>query len=200
MFVRFLIALSLCACSFEARSGEYACPNGDECDSSRTCVNGFCVLTTVQPTVDAQRPIDARPFVCPAGCDYCEGVTCVLECSGDSSCASGVQCPPDELCRIECSGADSCAGSVSCGNASSCTVQCTGINACAEGVECGTGLCNVTCRGAGTCGAAVDCQNSCACDVLCENGGCAQQSLCPGNNACVDGDGCTSKPGSCHSC
>jgi len=58
LLLRASVAL-LFACEFPERSERYACKTTADCDQGRTCDDGFCVLSSVEATVDSIRWIDA---------------------------------------------------------------------------------------------------------------------------------------------
>ena len=158
------------ACFTSRRSDAYACATTADCDASRVCLSGYCVV----------RDGASCPAVC-ASCDLVD-LTCRIDCASGKSCGD-IACPPGFDCTIRC-GAGAC-GKVDCSQSLACDVSCSGGGACRE-VTCGAGRCDVACSGANGC-AAVDCRSSCACDVSCNNGNSCGTMQCPmvGATACT---------------
>lgn len=212
-------SLVLIGCSFDSRSGAFACPMGNECEVGRVCSDGWCVSEATDidasnlPTPDAPLiPIDADLTLdadlsdagppdadnCPSECTSCVGGICLIDCDGANDCAGVVVCPAGVECRVSCAGADSCAAGIDCSAASACRITCSGGTSCAAGVLCGTGLCSIECSDLTSCAGPLDCSNSCQCDTSCA--GTCGTNMCPGTAACTSGGTCTSNPGPCNTC
>ena len=203
-------------CSIDHRSGEFACTKSADCDPSRSCVAGLCIVTgggsgsdkidagVVQDgaRIDAPGlPIDAA--VCPAICTSCDPSThsCTIDCSVDGRCVNNgpVNCPAGYFCNIDCSPAGSCRN-VGCVGALGCTIACTGQGACRT-TTCGAGSCDVSCSGEFSC-RTVACGESCQCDVSCPVANDCQTVVCSMvvcNNQ-VDGGCDSNNADACHTC
>jgi hypothetical protein len=196
------LAVSTPACDVHHKSGDYACTKNIDCDSGRTCNDGFCVVTG---TVDAPRGDGPRGDAmgsasCPAGCTTCNLTqkTCTINCMAGANCTNTVTCPAGYKCEILCNTDNSCRNGVNCQLGQACNVECTGKQSC-QGVQCGAGPCDVACMGVASC-KGVSCNASCACDVTCTgNQSCGDAVSCS-SPACDTGSGCTSGPLFCHSC
>ena len=182
------------SCLIGRKSSEYECSSPDECDTGRTCDQGYCV--------------EAK---CPSGCDRCDliqktceincgqgdrcggslcpaGYACTISCTGNNACTASPTCAATaRSCKFTCSGNNSC-GNVQCANGVPCDVNCATDGAC-QNIECGAGArCNVMCTGMNACGM-VDCQDACACDVTCGAMACGTLT-CP-----IKGGAACTKPG-----
>ena len=118
------LLLLVSACSFETRSSDFECAGVGDCPEGRECAEGFCIV------------VEDIPVECPAGCDSCDGDTCVIDCSAPGACAEQVLCPGTLRCRVECTGSDSCSAGVVCGSACGCDVLCDGTGSCSGQAEC----------------------------------------------------------------
>ncbi|MBA3395710.1 MAG: hypothetical protein H0T89_23905 [Deltaproteobacteria bacterium] len=130
---------------------------------------------------DAPIAPDAPGPSCAPGCPgSCQAGVCVIECSGNKSCADGVTCPDDGPCRVVCSGNMSCE----------------------KRVRCGDGPCTVLCLGNMSCEAGVRCEDSCACDVTCTGNACGDDDddVRCSSPACETQNGCTSARPGCNQC
>jgi hypothetical protein len=202
----FVIALLFTACSVRHESEQYACTDSLQCDPSRFCDNGYCVLkgSIDAPTIprDAPKNIDApnNPN-CPPGCTSCStsAHTCTIDCAEGANCANTVTCPQGYACTILCDTDNSCRNGVNCQLGTACEISCSGKSSC-QGVACGTGPCGVKCTGTQSC-KGVSCNNSCACDVSCGGLQSCDNITCT-SVACtfLDKLGCTSQSEVCHSC
>jgi hypothetical protein len=197
-----VLLLILAACSIQHRSGEYACTKTSDCNSGRTCVDGFCVTATVdapKPPIDAPGTTGGDANACPAGCTSCNTSqhTCQIDCR-TSNCNGQVACPAGYKCDIMCDTDNSCRNGVDCQAALSCNITCSGTSAC-RNVQCGLGPCDVNCSGPGSC-RTIACNSSCACDVTCTGSQSCGDTITCTSLACKAGLGCTSVPNICHSC
>ena len=142
-----LSALVLAACSFDNRSGAFACPMGNECEVGRVCSAGWCVVEGSEidasnlPTPDAPLiPIDADltpdadlspdADTCPIACTSCVNGICLIDCNGPTDCSAEVVCPAGIPCRVSCDGITACAGGIDCSTASECRITCEGGSSC----------------------------------------------------------------------
>jgi hypothetical protein len=223
--MKLVVAIVVCftvtlSCSIDKRSGEYACQSTSQCDTGRTCIDGFCVVSGSGAQIDAPitgghdggsgiKPEDASTGdMCPSQCTTCSvaDMTCNIDCTTNDCNNNGpVQCPSGYTCTIAC-GAESSCNDVDCTNALACTVTCGGRNSCQE-VDCGQGKCDVTCNGRSSCGGTIDCSDSCACDVSCGSAAVTSQAPCQGNITCpapqcdvLGGEGCMSTFPGCNTC
>ena len=173
-----LVIMVLAGCSIEHATDQLACTVQSDCETGRTCTNGYCV-------------IGGANNGCPGDCTTCDltAKTCSLAGNG----ANKVTCPTGYHCTITC-GNNGCRD-VDCEGAASCDINCSGGASC-DSVKCGAGACTVACTGDNSCGN-IDCRDSCACDVTCTGGGC-DQARCP--DGCTSGDGCSSQAATCDSC
>jgi len=171
------LLLALASCSIDHPSDALACTTQADCDATRTCTNGYCVV--------------GGSNGCPAGCTSCDvtAKTCSVTSAGNGD----VTCPAGYHCTITC-GNNGCRN-VDCAMAASCTLTCSGMKSCDQ-VRC-AGDCAITCSGQDSC-SDVDCHSACACDVTCTG----QQSC--NNLTCVPGCGgnnsCSSQPATCNHC
>lgn len=170
------LALAL-ACSIDHASDEIACTTQADCDGSRSCVDGYCVVASTS---------------CPGGCASCD--TAAKTCAIDSNGNGKVTCPDGWSCTITCS--NNACRDVDCEGAASCTVQCLGAGSC-DAVKCGAGRCQIACTGASSCGD-VDCRDACACEVTCTGSSSCDTAHCPAS--CAAGAGCASQPATCDRC
>lgn len=181
------ISLLATGCGFDTRSDQFACDSNADCETGRTCNDGFCVVGGGD---------------CDPACDACNEGVCIMRCLEQGSCGSRVVCPPSETCRVNCNGMNSCRSGVDCSQATDCEVNCAAAGACGGNVRCGEGRCTVECTARDTCAGGVDCADACACDTDCTDFGgnttCVPE--CPGNgNECSNGTDCVSArcPGQC---
>lgn len=173
-----VLVLALASCSIDHPSDALACTTQADCDATRTCTNGYCIVATSTG--------------CPAGCTSCNvtAKTCTMDGTGNDS----LTCPPGYNCTITCP--NNACHSVNCADASSCTVMCSGLKSCDQ-VKC-TGKCSITCSGSSSC-AQVDCQSACACDVTCTGASSCGSLQC--RSGCGTATSCTSQPAAtCSSC
>lgn len=199
------IAALAAACSINHRSGDFTCQTQADCSSNRVCVEGFCVLATLDGGTpgtanDAPSPGgDAAITGCPAQCSSCNLTqkTCAVNCTlVPALCKQAVTCPAGWSCDIVCAGDNACS-SVDCTAGTSCTITCSGQASC-QSVDCGASACNVVCQGRDSC-RGIDCQSSCACDVNCQNAtSCLPKPMCP--PTCMSPDGCSSQSPACNTC
>jgi hypothetical protein len=161
-----LAALAVASCSVHRRSDAYACDpagNGRECDSGRSCVQGFCVESETGAG-------------CPSQCTTCDSDhSCRIECTPGKPCGD-VECPAGYDCKIRCNNGGAC-GVVDCAQAHSCDVECSGSMACGN-LNCGMHECTIQCSGALAC-PEIDCAASCSCDVSCTGPGSCPDMACP---------------------
>ena len=198
-----LVALGLAivaagSCSVSHRSGDFACQTQGDCSKDRTCIDGFCALTS-DAGIDAQLPPDAA--LCPAGCTSCVvgQKSCTIDCSLNGGCKQQVVCPTGWSCNVLCSRTDACSNGVICPSGTACTVTCSGLRSC-KAIACGTGRCSVDCTGSSSC-QDVRCGLACACDVVCHiNSSCSNLSCRPGCTSPSQFGGCTSAPTGCNTC
>lgn len=188
------------SCSITHRSGDYACTKQSDCNGSRQCVDGFCI---VPGSIDAPR-LDGRPGGdsnnCPAPCTSCNPTlkTCTVDCKLTGACNGTVTCPTGYKCDIQCDVDNACRSGINCQLGQSCSIECSGTSSC-RNVQCGGGPCDVSCSGPGSC-RGISCGTSCACDVVCTgNQSCTDTIQCT-SIACDNGSGCTSVPAFCHTC
>ncbi len=161
VMIVFLGALSLPGCdTFQSRSGSFACGGPDDCDATRLCEDGFCILRTDLPDADPSTP-DADPSTPDAdltvtGCELClVSGTCESDC-GTGTCSQA--CLGSCDCNFDCAGAASCRiggeaeskSTVDCTNAVLCNTKCENLASC-----------EVDCTGATTCGMICEDQSSC---------------------------------------
>ena len=160
-----IAVLALAACSVQRRSDQLACTTSGDCQSPRTCVQGYCVTA------------GSGSGSCPSACSSCDTSTTPPTCQITvTSGGHDIDCPSDYKCEVICTGDQAC-GDVKCGD-DACTVICTGDSACGN-IDCSSSCsCQVTCTG--SCG-----NNSCPSG---RNGDCKQGSTCTksgaGCNAC----------------
>jgi hypothetical protein len=201
--MKFLVLVSLlAACSVQHRSEEYACTKQSDCNTGRTCVDGFCVLNSpVDAKTDSPGNMGSGDASngCPAGCSMCnpQQHTCTIDCHS-SNCNGAVACPSGYHCDILCNTDNACRNGVDCQAGLSCNITCSGNSAC-RNVSCGLGPCDVNCSGPSSC-RGVACNASCACDVTCTGTGSCENTVQCTSLACKVGLGCTSVPTTCHSC
>ncbi len=214
-----LLAVALAGgCSFQRRSEGYACEVPTDCGSGRTCDQGWCVEVG-GPTIDADpNAPDADPtlpdgappdaFVCPAGCNGCDGEVCLITCNtsdpGAACNAAPIVCPAGVACKVECLAGDSCAAGVDCSDSSNCRVECTGNSSCGGPLTCGDGPCHIECDD-GTCTGGIDCRTSCQCVTMCAgNSSCIPAPMCKipeGGGDCVGGQNeCVANTIECMTC
>ena len=181
-WVSLLFVLGIASsCSIDHPSDAFACTTPSQCSDGRSCVDGFCVVSTGS--------------ACPSQCTTCD--TAAKTCGITGGNGNTITCPSGFHCDITCAGGN--CRTVDCSTAASCTILCSGEGSC-EIVTCGAGPCDVTCSGKSSCKNGVNCQSSCACDVLCTGQqSCDSGSRCP-MQACDSGPGCTSLPASCDRC
>jgi hypothetical protein len=201
----FVIAFA--ACSVQHRSDEYACTKQADCNSGRTCTDGFCVLPGGGSGMPDAAKMDAPGHgsgtpdasSCPSGCSSCNvgQMTCTIDCQS-KDCTGPVACPAGYRCDIKCDADNACRNGVDCTTALSCNITCSSGGSC-RNVECGLGPCDVQCSGTQSC-RTVACNNSCACDVTCTGSQSCSSGIQCTSLACQAGFGCTSVPTVCHSC
>jgi hypothetical protein len=195
------------SCSINHRSDQFACTKPSDCSDGRECINGECVVPG--GVIDAAMTIDVKVVdanQCPDGCTSCDlgHMVCTIDCATGGNCDRPVTCPAGWNCVIKCTVNDECRSGIDCSAAKSCSLTCSGSRSC-ESVTCGMGKCSATCTGMGSC-RDVDCTQSCACDVTCSNniGACLNPGpMCPAGTfpgACDNGLGCTSQGIGCSSC
>jgi len=159
-----LVALGVVpiGCWVSRRSEGYACTHSSDCDASRTCDNGYCVL---------------RQPECPSGCTSCDltAMTCRIECTAGKPCGD-VTCPAGFDCTVRCNNSGAC-GDVTCGAGKSCDISCSGQGSC-QAIDCATTRCHVQCSGAAAC-PFIGCANACRCDVTCGNPAACPGMACP---------------------
>lgn len=204
IFAVALLAAALAAgCSFDRRSSQFRCDEGQSCGDGRVCEAGWCV----EPVGGQQdggggggdAGIDA-PFVCPAECTSCIDDLCVINCTTAGACPELVVCPAGVRCKVEC-GDSACGAGIDCSAAQSCRIECPANQACAGPITCSPGFCRIECDGADSCTGGLDCSSSCACDTFCTGtGSCTTPPTCPNPDRCVNGIDCTSVMGQCNSC
>ncbi len=201
----------LLGCTVSRKSSDFACQSTTDCDATRTCVQGYCVLRG-----------DAGITQCPSTCDSCDLTTSPPTCTRTGQDGNDFTCPAGMSCTITC--ASSACGDIDCSDAS-CTIACMAGDACHD-IQCGVGGCVVNCTGSGachnvTCGVSgkgacdirctgidachdVDCHRSCGCAVTgCGLTECNSVS-CPsttGGDFCTesgsDGERCITSPPGC---
>lgn len=197
-----LAATLATTCSFDRRSGQFRCDEGQSCGTGRVCQAGWCVEMIAGDAgsdPDADPAIDAS-FVCPSECTSCEGESCLIDCSVTGSCAIEVMCPTGLACNVTC-GASACAGGIDCSQAADCVIQCPFNQSCSGPILCGTGSCDVQCGGPDSCTGGIDCSNACACDTACDGAGsCTTAPQCTDPTKCHSGIDCSSATGNCDSC
>ncbi len=170
--MRILLLLAIASCSIDHPSDTLACTTQADCDATRACTNGYCIVASSN---------------CPAGCTSCDTMakTCTVESAGNND----VTCPAGYHCTITC-GNNGC-NNVDCSAAASCTIACSGLKSC-NTVKC-AGDCALTCSGMGSCNN-VDCHSACACAVTCANNascntlscvaGCGTNTSCSAQASC----------------
>jgi len=163
------------SCSIDHPSDALACTAQSDCESGRTCTNGYCIVANAG---------------CPSGCTSCDltAKTCQIDSAGNGD----VTCPPGYACTITC-GNNGCRN-IDCKDGTSCTIACTGMKSCDQ-IDC-SGECHITCTGSSSC-ANVDCRDACSCDVTCGPNTC-NDLQCP--SGCGNATSCSSQAASCHSC
>jgi len=201
-------ALTCGGCSISHRSGEFACTDTSQCNSGRTCIGGFCVVSgpvdASHGEIDAPSGhLDAGMSTCPPQCTTCNvaAKTCTIDCE-TTDCTGTVTCPAGYTCNINCNAIGSCTQGIDCAMAKACTIACTERQSC-ENVECGSGTCDLMCTGRQSC-EDVDCGSSCKCDVACTGlDACGGTITCP-SPICIgsNGQGCssTTDPSFCSTC
>jgi hypothetical protein len=165
-------------CLVNNRSDKLRCSTQADCESSRVCEGGYCVVDD-----------NACPSDCNGGCDLTRTPpTCTITGAGGDN----VKCPQGDHCDITCS--DTACGNVNCTDAASCTINCTGTSAC-EDITCGSADCLITCAGTSACGD-VTCGNQSSgtkdgrCRVSCTGTAGCGDVTCTNACDCVI-DGCT---------
>lgn len=113
------------------------------------------LASTGEPSGTTGQSCDANILVdlaCAPECDACEAGVCVLDCTGEQTCAGDtVTCPTGDPCRVDCIGEQACKqATIECPPDQACTVVCDGEQACQQfAVECGDGPCALECGPAG---------------------------------------------------
>jgi hypothetical protein len=142
----------------------------------------------VTPCGESATPPDIPcPDVCSGGC--ADGV-CLIDCSGEQSCNSIINCPEGLDCQVTCSGNFSCRYQIVCDDYYKCTVGCTAPGSCTGAeIVCGEiGDCHVTCAVGDACNNA---------DITCGDGDCTALCFGTGNpvvdcsSACSCNDTCS---------
>ncbi|MBA3452729.1 MAG: hypothetical protein H0T42_06550 [Deltaproteobacteria bacterium] len=201
--------ISSTSCSINHKSGDFECTVQTDCDRTRQCIGGYCIVPggviDGPKMIDAPKkdaPIDSPMFVCPPQCTSCvEGSkTCTVDC-GVTSCTGNqpIVCPSGWNCAILCSTNNACANGVNCDSAKSCAITCSGQGSC-RNIQCGDGDCEVKCQGQNSC-RGVDCSDSCACDVTCAFNSSCEFLTCSSQACDPLGRGCSSLPAAtCDTC
>lgn len=193
-----LLALALVAgCSVNHRSGDFACEKQADCASGRNCIDGFCVATQADASVQDSMPIDAGPAIdanlCPMQCTSCalDSKTCNIDCARNGGACNGpVRCPDGWACNVLCSTNSSCRNGVTCPEGRSCNITCSGRASCNK-FTCGSGPCNVDCTGLNSC-TDLSCGSACACDITCAISAACTGLTCKLDKECMQDRGCTS--------
>ncbi len=204
------VAIVFAACSITHRTGDFACSSSSDCNSGRSCVDGYCIISGTEPDARTTNPdgrttgpIDAPSSNnCPAACTSCDqnSKSCTIDCNAGADCSSQVACPAGWTCDVKCDTDNACRKGVECGAATSCKVECSGRGSC-EDIDCGTNRCDVECTGTGSCRANIECGDSCGCDVRCTGAqSCADGAVDCTAVACNFNKGCSSLSLVCHSC
>jgi len=175
--MKYLLIVVIASCSIDHPSDLLACTTQADCDATRTCTGGFCIVANAS---------------CPAGCTSCDVMakTCAVDSSGNGD----VTCPAGYHCTITC-GNNGCRN-VNCSTAASCTIACSGLKSC-DSVTCTGAACALTCSGMGSC-ANVDCRDACACDVTCTGASSCNNLRCP--SGCGTTTSCSSQLATCSHC
>lgn len=142
---------------------------GAPCNGSADCPDGVCFgpkgMSGKCAACGSQAPQPQSPPPCAsAGCDMCEGETCVTHCEAAGDC-SGNQTLDAFLrpARLVC-----------IGQCNDITVTCSGGNPC-----------EVYCDGGGCQNLVMKCSDLGACKLTCTPGACVDASIQCGENACV---------------
>ena len=184
-----LLACLSAGCFVDRKTSDFTCAQSSECETGRTCVDGYCVL-------------DSCPTACTSAGGTCKNpTTCRFSCNTQSACPDAIDCPPGMACEVACGGNNACADDIDCGQATSCTVTCSATNTCAGRIDCGDGRCDVKCSGTGSCASRVACNDACACDVTCSGtGACDTGATCHTGTSCSSGMNCNSTSTACNTC
>lgn len=139
---------------------------------------------------------EAPGGACPPQCSFCNGNTCVILCSQQQECVTGVVCPPNFSCVVECVGNQACKGAtIQCPADYDCKVRCSDSQdqSCEEAVvQCSEqGCCDLECAGQ---------KQACkGASLNCGHGGC--KATCSGNDRpsvnCAADMACCPDPASC---
>ena len=129
--VLLLVLSAATSCSINHRSDQFACTKNSDCDSGRTCSDGFCVTggTIVDAgKVDAPKTPDGGGNSCPAQCTSCNTTTksCIIDCAmANGACNQQITCPAGFKCDIRCNNDNACRQGINCLQGASCTNACT---------------------------------------------------------------------------
>ncbi len=197
-----------CTCQSPCAHSEFACPPGEECDTSRAnpdagilgyCVPGPCAGVTCSDTEVCDPSTGMCRDLC-AGRTCPDGMACLRGACVEDDCY-GRGCPTGQRCRGGACEDDPCAG-VACGPGQycrdgTCTAACT--TPCATGEVCQDGACVPSgcpvCTEGQTCvdGACVDdhCSPACGHGRVCRGDQCVDDPCsgihCPDGTTCADG-------------